>query len=344
MKDMLHIDGSQGEGGGQVLRTALTMSVMTGKPFSMTNIRARRSKPGLMAQHLKAVEAAAAISGAKVTNLAIGSSSLKFEPQGLYAGEYHIDIGTAGSTSLVLQTVFVPLSFGQHTSWLSVVGGTHVPWSPCHHFLSRHWLRYMKKAGYNAQFRLDIAGFYPAGGGRVTAEIRPVKELHSLRINERGELRTILGISAFANLDISIAERQRQQAERKLAQRGFSAEIEILRMSSRFKNTMLMLLAEFKHSRCCYYALGARGKSAERVADEAVEAFGEFLATKGAVDQYVTDQLILPLVFAKGESVLHTCKVTQHLLTMVDIIRMFRDVNIQVDGKVGEEGTIRIMF
>lgn len=343
MTDFFHIDGSQGEGGGQVLRTALTMSVITGKAFSMTNIRARRSKPGLMAQHLKAVEAAAAISGAKINDVGIGSSALLFEPQGLYPGEYCIDIGTAGSTSLVLQTVFVPLSLAKETSWVTITGGTHVSWSPCHHFLTEHWLPYLKQAGYEAELCLELAGFYPEGSGRIHAKIRPAKELHPLQFLERGELKNIRGISALANLDISVAERQRRQAEKQLAARGLSASIEILKMPSSFKNTMLMLVAEFEHSRCCYYALGARGKRAERVADEAVKDFCKFLATKGALDQYVTDQLVLPLLFAKSESVLHTCKVTQHLMTMVVIVRMFLDVEIQVEGKVGEEGTIRII-
>lgn len=342
MTDIIHIDGSQGEGGGQVLRTALTMSVITGKPFAMAKIRARRSKPGLRAQHLKAVEVAAAISGAKVEGAGIGSSSLRFEPQGLFPGDYHVDIGTAGSTSLVLQTILVPLSFAKEPSWVTITGGTHVPWSPCHHFLSEHWLPFFKQAGYDVQLRLDLAGFYPQGGGRVHAEIRPVKDLNSLKILKRGELRSIRGISAYANLNISVAERQRKQAERQLAARGLEGDFEILKMPSRFKNTMLMLLAEFEHTRCCYYALGARGKRAERIADEAVEELGKFLATNGALDQYVTDQLVLPLLFAKGESALHTCKVTQHLKTMVEIVRVFVDVEIEIEGKVGEEGAIRI--
>ena len=342
MKNTVLIDGSHGEGGGQVLRTALTLSVITGKPFNMINIRARRSKSGLMAQHLKAVEAAAKISGAHVSNIRTGSTTLQFEPKGLYHGDYQIHIETAGATTLVLQTILVPLSFANGPSYLTITGGTHVPWAPCYHFLSEHWWHYMTEIGFAGELKLGSAGFYPEGGGCLQAQIAPMNSVKTLKISERGNLTTIKGISAIANLDISVAERQRQQAEFALQNRGYEATFNIMRMPSKYKSTMLMLLAEFEKSRCCYYALGARGKRAEKVADEAVASFFEFMDTDGAIDQYVTDQLILPLIFAQGESVLHTCKITQHLKTIIDIIRMFIDIDIRIDGNIGTAGFIRI--
>ena len=143
-QSLLSIDGSLGEGGGQVLRTSLALALITGRPFTVTNIRSRRPKPGLMAQHLKAVEAAREIGKARVEGAVLGSQSLVFEPAGLTCGDFHFDIRTAGSTSLVLQTILPPLSFASARSTIALIGGTHVPWSPCFHFLEMHWLHYMQ--------------------------------------------------------------------------------------------------------------------------------------------------------------------------------------------------------
>jgi RNA 3'-phosphate cyclase len=165
IKTPLSIDGSIGEGGGQVLRTSLTLSLVTGTSFALENIRSRRPKPGLMAQHLKAVEAAAEVGQAAVEGAQLGSRHLLFEPKNLCSGNFRFDIGTAGSTSLVLQTILPALSLASTNSTLRLIGGTHVPWSPCFHFLEMHWLRYMREIGFDIGLELDRAGFYPQGGG-----------------------------------------------------------------------------------------------------------------------------------------------------------------------------------
>src|SRR4030067_776268 len=169
---MVKIDGSIGEGGWQVLRSALTLPMITGSAMIIKDIRARRPQPGLMHQHLKAVDAAAAVSRAHVEGAHRGSTTLKFEPGQLRSGRYRFDIGTAGSTSLVLQTIFLPLSKAGSASTVIITGGTHIPWAPCYHFLACHWLDWMKKIGYSAEISLDQAGYYPQGGGRISATIR----------------------------------------------------------------------------------------------------------------------------------------------------------------------------
>src|SRR5512139_468894 len=179
---MIEIDASFGEGGGQVLRSALALSVITGEAMRLTNIRARRPKPGLKPQHLKAVEAAAQVSAARVEGAILGSQTLRFEPEGLQAGDYAFDIGTAGSVSLLLQTIYLPLSFADSPSRLTLSGGTHVPWSPCYHYLQWQWLPYLAEAGYHVACSLERAGFYPRGGGLVHENIVPTRHFTALRL------------------------------------------------------------------------------------------------------------------------------------------------------------------
>lgn len=341
-QSLLSIDGSLGEGGGQVLRTSLTLGLITGRPFTLTNIRSRRPKSGLMAQHLKAVEAAREIGKAKVEGAVLGSQSLVFEPGGLSCGDFRFDIGTAGSTSLVLQTILHPLSFAPARSTVALIGGTHVPWSPCFHFLEMHWLHYMRKIGFDVSLQLHAAGFYPRGGGRVLALVQPISRLAPLCLNNRGALKRIRGVSAVANLNDSIAERQKVQAIKRLNDISRAIEIPIIRLSSPSKGSLLLLLAEFENSQCCFYGLGALGKPAERVADEATNELFGFLATDGVIDPYLADQLVLPLSLALGVSEIRTSKVTQHLTTNAEIIKMFLPVSIEVDGGIGQPGSIRI--
>lgn len=341
-RQAVEIDGSRGEGGGQVLRSALALSSITGRPFRILNIRAGRPKPGLAAQHLKSVEAAACVSGARAEGASLGSSALLFEPRGIIPGEYRFDIGTAGSVSLVLQTIFLPLSFASAPSRVTITGGTHVSWSPCFDYLDRHWISFLHDAGFDADLALSEAGFYPRGGGCVEARIRPVSRLAPLRLVARGGLRRLTGVSAVAGLPLSIAERQRDQALRRLAAGTPGTEIATVELPARSRGTMFLLLAEFEVGRACFSALGERGKPAERVADEAVDAFEAFLATDGAVDHFIADQLVLPLVFASGVSEIRTSRVTQHLMTNADVVGEFLPALIRIDGAVGGPGLVEI--
>jgi RNA 3'-terminal phosphate cyclase (ATP) len=339
---MLAIDGSIGEGGGQVLRTALALSILTGTAIRVENIRAHRPKPGLMAQHLKALEAAAAVAEARVDGATLHSTVLTFEPGALRGGDFRFDIGTAGSACLVLQTVLLPLCYARTVSHLTITGGTHVPWSPCYHYLEQQWLPSLRTLGVRAEAQLQLAGFYPRGGGWLHATIHPDTALRPLRVVERGVLRRIRGVSAVANLDLSVAERQRRQALLRLGPHEVPVEIELLRLPARGKGTLLLLIADCAGGRACYSALGAPGKPAERVADEAVTALDAFLATDGAVDQYLADQLVLPMALAPGVSELRTSCVTPHLLTNCEIVRRFLPSDIRIEGDAGRPGLLRI--
>ncbi len=345
---MIEIDGSAGEGGGQILRSALALSALTAQAFKIKNIRQNRPKPGLQPQHLKSVEAAGAICRARVSDIQLHSTQLTFEPGAVAAGDYQFDIGTAGAATLVLQTVFLPLSFAASPSQITITGGTHVPWSPCYDYLELQWLPFMKRLGFDAELQLVEAGFYPKGGGKIVAKIQPVKTVAPLQLTHRGELKKTLGISAYANLRREVAERQMNQALRMLKSRGIAPNIEIKELRSRGVNTMMLLLGVFERSLCCYFALGARGqpvqtgKPAEKVAAEAAESFTRFLATGGVFDEFLADQLLLPLSLAAGVSQFVTPKITQHLLTNADVIQKFLGAKISIDGKLGEEGKVEI--
>jgi RNA 3'-phosphate cyclase len=339
---MIRIEGSLGEGGGQILRTALSLSLLTGKEFSIENIRASRPKPGLRPQHIKAVEAAAEVSRASVTGAVLGSSAIVFKPGEVRPGRYQFDIGTAGSTSLVLQTIFVPLSRTRVASSVTITGGTHVPWSPSYEYLTQIWLPYLEEIGFDGQVQLDRAGFYPQGGGRIQATIRPSAEVESLDLIERGNLHQIRGMSAIANLDRRIAERQRSQVVRRLGDRYYLNDIRISNLPATHRGTVIFLVAEFENSQAGFFALGELGKPAERVADEAIDALVPFLESEGCIDRHLADQLLLPLAFASGISRLKTEQVTNHLLTNAKVIMEFLPARIDISAPVGSPGLVTI--
>lgn len=338
----VQIDGSMGEGGGQVLRSALTLSLLSGRSLEIRNVRLGRSRPGLRPQHLAAVQAAAAISGARVAGDRVGSRTLAFRPGPVTAGQYHFDIGTAGATALVLQTICLPLALAEGPSQVSVSGGTHVPWSPCFDYLDLHWRHFLARMGISMDLELAMAGFYPEGGGLVRLRLPGGARLRPVTLVERGSLQALRGLSAVANLDWSIAERQRRRALRRLQQRGLSADIEERSLPAASRGTLLLLLARFEHSQACCFALGARGKPAERVADEAVDSLFEILDRPGSVDPWLADQLLLPLAWAAGPAALTTTRISGHLLTNAQVIRQFVDRSIEVRGEPGEPGQVTL--
>ncbi|MBI2194785.1 MAG: RNA 3'-terminal phosphate cyclase [Planctomycetes bacterium] len=345
MGDLLTIDGSFGEGGGQILRSALALSVITRRPFELKNIRAGRKKPGLQPQHLECVRAAAEVSRGHVQGADTGSLTLRFEPGEAAAGDYRFDIGTAGSTSLVLHTVYLPLALLGEGSRVGITGGTHVPFSPCTHYLELEWLPLMWAAGLRLSLKLDRPGFYPVGGGKIRVEVSP-SSLRGLQIPDRGPMINFQGVSLVANLEVSIAERQRRQAVRAL---GLGHEIrpeaiEIVEMRAPSPGTALILGAEFEGGgRACAFALGERGKKAEKVAEEAALAFRAFLSSPGAVDEHAGDQLLLPLALAQGPSRFRVPAVTLHLLTNAEVVRRFVDREIRIDGSEGQPGLVEVM-
>jgi RNA 3'-terminal phosphate cyclase (ATP) len=340
--DFIQINGTMGEGGGQVLRSALTLSLLTGRPLRLTRIRARRDPPGLAPQHRMAVQAAARVAGALVEGDDIGSQALKFLPGNVKPGDYEFDIGTAGSTSLVLQTVLLPLALAPGPSNVRLRGGTHVPWSPCFHFLDWHWRVMLDRLGLQFSLRMDQAGFYPPGGGEVRATIPGSAHIGGLELRHRGRLLGVRGLSAAARLPVEIAERQRSQALQRLQGLDCPVDIVLEQLPAPSPGTVLVLLAQSEHGQACFSALGARGKRAERVADEVADELLGFLARDGAVDRWLADQLLLPLAVARTPSEFTTSEVTGHLLTNADVIRAFLPVTIEIDGALGKPGAVRV--
>lgn len=343
MTDLVRIDGSEGEGGGQMLRTALALSMVTGRPFEIVNIRAGREKPGLRHQHLACVKAAAKVASASVEGAVLASRSLRFEPGQVRPGTYDFDIKTAGSTSLVLHTLYLPLALAPRRSVLTLSGGTHVPFSPSFHYLMHQWAVLMRRVGIDVELTLTRAGFFPEGNGEIRAKILPAPSLRPLTLGPRGKLERLEGVSAVGGLPRSIADRQRNQALSRLDHEGLAAGIEVREVPSAGKGTFLLLLAAFEGGgRACFDSLGALGKRAEKVADEACDALLEFLRTQGAVDSHAADQLLLPLALASGQSQFHVPAVTSHLLTNARVIELFIPNSIRIAGEPGAEGVVTV--
>jgi RNA 3'-terminal phosphate cyclase (ATP) len=343
---MVRIDGSYGEGGGQVLRTSLALSCVLGKPMEITNIRKARRNPGLRPQHRTAVLAAQSITGAEVQGAELSSTALQFRPNRTSGGSYRFDVaekqGSAGSASLVLQTILLPLCFAEQPSEVLVNGGTHVPWSPSFHYLHSIVVPLLDRLGARIELSIASWGWYPIGSGQVSARITPVRTLRPLIAIDRGGLVRVTGISAVSNLPGHIATRQRDRAVAVLGMHGIDATIETLSAPSSGKGSFLFLAAEFEHSSAGFGSLGAIGKRAEDVADEACNRLLSHLNSKGALDPHLADQVVPWLAFCQGTSEFTTSRVTRHLLTNLWVVQQFMDIDVQVEGREGEEGRIVI--
>ena len=345
-RKIIQVDGSYGEGGGQILRTSLGLSCVLGRTIEVDNIRKTRRKPGLQPQHLTAVKAAAAICNARVEGAELSSTSLRFSPGRIIGGDYSFDVaektGSAGSTSLVLQTIMLPLCFAERPSTVTISGGTHVPWSPAYHYLRHVFSTALSRGGASMDISIEKWGWYPIGGGRVFARIDPIRAFSLNAIIERGKLKRVSGISAVSNLPQDIAIRQRSRALNSLRQRNVDAAIEVVSAPSPGKGTFVFLLAEFDNIAAGFDALGAPGKRAEAVADEACCALFEYLDTTGALDPHLADQIIPYCVLSESASEFTTSRVTRHLLTNIWVVQQFTSAVISVEGKVGEPGRIRV--
>jgi RNA 3'-terminal phosphate cyclase (ATP) len=346
---MLEIDGSYGEGGGQILRTALALAAIQTQPIRIINIRAGRKNPGLAAQHLTAVRAVAMVCEAELAGDKLGSTALTFAPQTTpVAGFYEFDVaqaregGSAGAATLVLQAILLPLALADDASMVTLRGGTHVPWSPTFHYVNEVYLPTLARLGIEATIELKAWGWYPAGEGEIELTIagsaRP-DQVKSEQIQEfglkRGELRQISGVAVASSLPAHIAQRMRNRAANLLAEAGLPATIEPRRVRSVSPGAGIFLTAEYESSMAGFSALGKKGKPSEQVAEEAVNDLLTFHHSQAAVETHLTDQLILPWALTKLPGVLSTERLTEHTVTNIWVVEQFFGPVIKVDRERG---------
>lgn len=342
MATSITIDGSEGEGGGQMLRTGLALSILTQQPVRFVNIRAKRSKPGLQAQHLASVQAAASICGATLSGDALGSQSISFHPGTVQAGDYYFKIGTAGATTLVLHTVYLPLLLrGKATSTLRIEGGTHALMAPSGEYVTHTWAGYLQAFGANIEVQISKPGFFPKGGGILQATIQPSPTLVSLQATDeldtkRGPVECLATIGG--KLPASIGERIVKQIQQRLGMQCAGNVVQHPHAKS--EGVVATIFDKRGNIPSVFYALGARGKPSEKVADEAVDAYLAHRETGCAVDPHGADQILLPLAFARGSSAYTVSAVTQHLLTHCDLITRFVQRKIDIEGEIDQPGQV----
>ena len=364
---ILKIDGSTGEGGGQIIRSALSLSMLTGIPIEITNIRAGRAKSGLMRQHLVCVQAAQAISDAKVAGAHLGSTAFGFAPNVTKSGNYAFDIGSAGSTTLVLQTLLPALLFANtdssSKSTVTIKGGTHNPLAPTTDFLTQAFVPALAKLGMQVDIELQQAGFAPVGGGEVTATIKPFlrrADTAPFKLTERGQLTHIELVASILNLDYDICTRELASAKSVLIEAGIDAA---------FINTQANKLQGIGEGNSCYALvthqlandatvidvqadnlhhevftlLGAKRTSAEKIGTRLAGLVKRYLAKSDAmVDEYLTDQLLLPLALAGGGT-FSARVISQHTETQAWLIEQFLPVQITFEAVDEDKVLVRVV-
>jgi RNA 3'-terminal phosphate cyclase (ATP) len=386
---VITIDGSYGEGGGQILRTALSLSAISGQPICIDHVRAGRRQPGLRPQHVTAVRAVAALCGARLEGDAVGSRRLLFEPRHRpQPGRYDFDVrsaassGSAGSVTLVLQTILLPLSLAAGDSDIILHGGTHVAWSPPVHYMQRVYLPALQRLGLHARVDLLRWGWYPHGGGEVRASVTGswlAEQAHggnallgpgiatdarakgpcecpeillqppasNFQLTGRRELVRVSGLSATSRLPDHVARRMRRRAQEHLHAAGVAAEIELVDAPSPGSGAGLFLFAEYACPEgepvvCGFSGYGRQGKPAEAVAGETVTALLAHHESGAPVDPHLADQLILPLVLSGRTAAFRTSAITMHLQTVVCVVRQFLDARMALVGELGQAGTVNL--
>ncbi|MBV9211899.1 MAG: RNA 3'-terminal phosphate cyclase [Acidobacteria bacterium] len=323
---MLTIDGSYGEGGGQIIRTSVALALVTGKAFRVERVRANREKPGLQKQHLTAVLSAARIGNAEVEGARVGATEFSFVPKGVEAGEYTFSIGTAGSSTLVMQAVLPPLMIANAPSMLTIEGGTHNVHAPPVEFLQKTFLPLVNCTGARVSLELERYGFYPPGGGRINVMIEPMSERVRLDIPERGEILHRKARAMVVKLAPHIAERELAVIAGQL---GFDEDELELETSHNALSPGNILTIEIGSEQVTevFTGIGERGVRAETVAERAANEAAAYLSTGAAVGEHLADQLLIPLALSGGGSYV-TGTPSLHTRTNIEVIKKFLDVKI----------------
>ncbi|MFQ6092032.1 MAG: RNA 3'-terminal phosphate cyclase [bacterium] len=341
---MVELDGKYGEGGGQIVRTALALSSILKVPVRVSNIRANRKKPGLKPQHVTCVQALTAITDAVVEGAKVNSMELVFEPRTHRSGVFSFNVGdvksSAGSVTLILQALLPALLFGSEKSHVTIRGGTHVEWSPPAHYIMHVFLPTLRRMGANVNLSLDRWGWYPKGKGEVTVDVEPLQELTPIHLDRRGDPKAIRGLSVSSKLPMTVPKRQRRRADLLLREAGYDSHIKMLDAPASCAGTIFFLWIEFEESWVGFNTLGRRGRPAEEVAESTVRQFLEFMDTGSAIDEHLADQLVIYMALAKGPSSFTTSRITQHLLTCIWVVEQFLPVKFQVEGNEGEVGRV----
>jgi RNA 3'-terminal phosphate cyclase (ATP) len=337
---MITIDGSHNEGGGQILRTALTLSLATRTPFRIEKIRAGRKRPGLLRQHLTAVQAAAQIGRAEVEGDQINSQELVFTPREVVPGEYRFSIGTAGSTTLVLQTLLPVLMLASKPSVLTIEGGTHNPAAPPYDFLEKAFVPLLNRLGSRVTTELITPGFFPAGGGAIRVTIDPAPEFKTLELKSRGDPRGRMARAVVSNLPRNIADRELAVVAEKLSWEPAALTVED--WPSRGPGNVLLLEVASENVTEMFTGFGERNLRSEAVAEMAVNQARRYLAAGVAVGEHLADQLLLPLALTKG-GVFTTLPLSRHSQTNIETIGRFLSAEIQVSQDSNRSYTVKVM-
>ena len=341
-REIIEIDGSYEEGGGSILRVATGLAAATGRAVRIVNIRANRPRPGLAAQHLTGLRTLSRLFDAEVNGAEIGSKEVLFIPGEPHLRSLSVDVGTAGSTSLVLQSVMIALSTREEKVDLELIGGTHVRWSPNYDYLSNVTIPLLRRMGYRSQVRMDRPGYYPKGGGKVYFSSMGTPSLKPATFDRFGRLEGVHGVSRASNLPEHVATRQAKSASKVLSN-FLEPEIEIRVDRSLSAGSSITLWAlSTDGCRLGASALGERGRPAEQVGREAGQEMASYLEMHTPLDPHMLDQLIPYCALARGVSVLKSCELTRHAITNVYVARRIVGCKIDVHGTLGEPCTLRI--
>ena len=330
---MIEIDGSEGEGGGQILRSSLSLAICTQQPFRITNIRANRERPGLMRQHLTAVRAAAEICSGELEGAELGARTLTFRPGKLCAGDYSFAIGTAGSCTLVFQTVLPALLTASGASSVRITGGTHNPGSPPFDFLARSFLPLLGRMGADVQLELTSFGFFPRGGGEIRARITPAARLAAIDLTERGAWVRGYAEAYVSAIPVHVAQRELAVIGRTL---GWTLPQLLLRglPNDVGPGNAVTITLEHEHVTEVFTGFGEKGVRAEIVAEQAAAPAREYLSGSAPVGEHLADQLLLPMALGGGGSFV-TAQATPHLRSNIAVIERFTARRIAIE-KVSE--------